>query len=116
MKIPVLEMAYNREQAFRDCKGPLGCNCNSFPSLSQTAEAQTLSVQNNSAQQGSVLYLSKFHYSLHLQGVFHYITLQWVIRMRIIIIVGIFNENIFIMGGGVRNTRKKTRLNLLFEM
>lgn len=99
MKIPVLEIAYNREEAFRDCKGLLGCNCNSFPSLSQTAEAQTLSVQYDSAQQRSALYLSKFHYSLHLEGVFHCITLQWVIRMRIIIIVGIFNENIFLMGG-----------------
>lgn len=35
MKIPGLKIAYDREQVFRDCKRPLGYNCNSFPSLSQ---------------------------------------------------------------------------------
>lgn len=69
----MLEITYNRQKIFRDCKVLIGCNCNSFPWPSQRAKAQTLSAQNNS-QQCSVLYLSKFHYHLHLQGAFHYIT------------------------------------------
>jgi len=44
-----------------------------------------------------------------------FITLQWAIRMRIIIIADTRNENIFMMGGvGLRSATKKTKLNLVF--